>query len=66
MITGAMVVFFIQWVLLLFAQNRITKLESQLRWIHCECQVVLENIGPLAMDDAPDLDRLRAIAEGSI
>jgi hypothetical protein len=62
LIVGAMVVFFAQWLMLLWAQNKITRLESTLRMIRCDCQVVLENIGPLSLDDAPDLDRLRAIA----
>ena len=62
LITGAMAVFMAQWLLLLWAQNKITRLESHIRWIHCECQVILENIGPLSLDDAPDLDKLRDIA----
>jgi len=64
LITGGMAVFFMQWLAMLWAQNKITRLESLLRMIRCDCQVVLENIGPLALDDQPDLDRLRAIAEG--
>lgn len=66
LITGAMAVFVMQWLALLWAQNKITRLESHIRWIHVECEVILENIGPLSLDDQPDLDRLRAIAEGDI
>ena len=62
LITGAMVVFFAQWFMLLYASNKITRLESHIRSIRCECEVVLENIGPLGVDDQPDLDKLRAIA----
>lgn len=62
LISVAALVFFGQWLALLWAQNKITRLESCIRMIRCDCQVVLENIGPLSKDDAPDLDRLKAIA----
>jgi hypothetical protein len=61
-ITIAATVFFAQCGLLLWAQNRITRLESHLRWISVQCEYVLENIGPLSEDDEPELDKLRAIA----
>jgi hypothetical protein len=63
-LVGAMVVFFAQWVVLLFAQNKITRLESTLRAIRWECQDALDLIGDLGVDDKPSLDRLKAIAEG--
>ncbi len=66
LIVGAMLVFFAQWLAMLWAQNKITRLESHIRWIHVQCEVVLENIGPLGEDDAYELDRLRPIAAGDV
>ncbi len=66
LIVGAMVVFFAQWVVLLLAQNKITKLESTLRAIRWECQDALDLIGDLSADDKPALDRLKAIAENDL
>lgn len=62
LIVGAMLVFFAQWLAMLWAQNKITRLESHIRSIRCQLEVTLENIGPLSLDDQPDLDRLREIA----
>ena len=63
LITGGMVVFFILMFVIQWMQHRITKLESRLRAIKWECQGVLDNIGPLSADDAPDLAALSAIGE---
>ena len=64
LITGGMVIFFILMFVIQWMEHKITKLQSTLRWIRYECQVVLENIGPLDIDDAADIATLVAIAEG--
>lgn len=64
LITGGMVIFFVLMFVIQWMEHKITKLQSHIRWIHCQCQVVLENIGPLSEDDQPDLDKLREIAFG--
>ena len=62
LITIGMAIFFVQLFVIQWMEHKITKLQSHIRWIRCECQVVLENIGPLSLDDKPDLDKLREIA----
>lgn len=66
LICAAMLVFFGQWLALLWAQNKITRLQSLIRAIRWECQDALELIGDLSADDKPALDRLKAIAENEL
>lgn len=52
LITGAMVVFFAQWLAMLWAQNKITRLESQLRALKWEGTADdITAIGECAGDD---------------
>ncbi len=59
---GGMAIFFILMFVIQWMEHKITRLQSHIRSIRCQLEVTLENIGPLGVDDQPDLDRIREIA----
>jgi hypothetical protein len=60
-IYGFTVIFFIQVVVSLIMQRKVTRLESKLRAIRFEAEEALALIGPLSADDAPALEMLSAL-----